>query len=121
MGNNYGKLACNARKENICFCSRVISGFSSSNAHIDFEMIDRAFYNRSDSVGSVPLFGITLDTGKHAKFHVLISVCGSAFFGCAAGTIALAVPLPFPATHLGASPFDAVSPTFFRALSFRGL
>ena len=43
----------------------MVSGLSSGNAHINFEMIDGSFYNGSDFVGAVPFFGITLNARKH--------------------------------------------------------
>ena len=91
----------------------MVPGLSSGNAHVGLEVVDGMFHNGPDPVGSIPFIGITLDTGKHAQFHVFISVCCPAFFGGAAGMSASAVPLVFFVLHSGASPFDTVCPPFF--------
>ena len=66
MGNADGKLTCDASQKYIRFCGGMVTRSAPGNTHIDFEMIDGTFYNRSDLVGVAPFLRVTLDTREHA-------------------------------------------------------
>lgn len=60
------QLAGNACQKDIGFGGGVIWSFSSSDAHIDFEMIDGTFYDSSYFISVMPFFRIALNTREHA-------------------------------------------------------
>ena len=98
IGNNDGKLACNPGEKNIGFCGGVVTGFSSGNTHIDFQMVDGTFYNSSDFVKGIPFFGIPLNTWKHTEIQVFVCISGTSFDG--GGTRVFAVADIFPFCHV---------------------
>ena len=112
VSNDYSQLAGNTCEEDIRFRGGMVAGFSSGNTHIDFKVANSTFHDGSDFVSVIPFVGITLNTREHTQFHVFIGVSGSSFFSRAAGILTFTMPLAFYVTHLRASPFDAVSPTF---------
>ena len=116
MGNDYGKLAGNACKKYIRFCSCVVTGSASGNAHIDFEVADGTFYNRSGFVEGFPFVRITLDTGEHAKIHVVVSISGASLFCSAAWLLAVTYPFSFYHVDFWAYPFVTVRASFFVAV-----
>lgn len=59
--------AGNASEENISFCGGMVSGLSTSDTHIGFEVLDGTFYNSSYFIDAIPFIRITLDTRKHAQ------------------------------------------------------
>ena len=56
-------LAMPARKTS----AFVVSGLSTSDTHIGFEVLDGTFYNSSYFIDAIPFIRITLDTRKHAQ------------------------------------------------------
>ncbi len=113
MGNNDGKLTCNSGKKNICFCGGVVSGFSSGNTHVDFQVVNGTFYNGSDFVKGIPFFGISLNAGEHAEIQIFICLGGTSFGGGRAGCVTIADILAFYHMNFGANPFDAVITSLF--------
>ena len=95
MGYYYCELAGNTGQEDIRFDSLVIPGLSAGNAHVDLQVVYSTFYNGSDLVEPVPLLRITLDARELAEVHIFVGICGSSFFGSAAGGVAVADPLAF--------------------------
>ena len=91
----------------------MVPGFSSGNTHIDFQVVDGTFHNSSDFVKGIPFIGIPLNAGKHAEIQIFICIGGVPLFGCTARIIAVACPLSFFILHPGASPFNAIRPSFF--------
>ena len=53
------------RQEDICLCGGMVPCLSSSDAHVDFKMIDGTLNNRSYFISAVPFIGIMLDTGEY--------------------------------------------------------
>ncbi|WP_173793705.1 hypothetical protein [Dorea formicigenerans] len=45
----------------------MVSGLSTSDTHIGFEVLDGTFYNSSYFIDAIPFIRITLDTRKHAQ------------------------------------------------------
>ena len=127
MGDDHGKLAGNACKKYIRFCGCVVTGSASGNAHIDFEVADGTFYNRSDFIEGFPFVRITLDAGEHAEVHVVVSISGASFFAVLHGSGQSHTHSPFTMwtfghIHLSRSerPFSWQCPAYFmeRLLSF---
>jgi hypothetical protein len=113
VGYNDSKLASDAGKEYICFSGFMISGMSSCDAHIHFEVVDCPFYRSSYFIERIPFIRIALDTWKHAEFHILVGVSGSAFLCGAAGFFTVTDPFSFYHMYFGTAPFHAVGTTFF--------
>ena len=78
------------------------------STHIAFEMVDGAFHNGSYFIEGSPFVRIPLDAREHAEVHVFVSVSGASSFGCAAGFLTIADPLPLYHMYFGADPFVAV-------------
>ena len=116
MGNDYGKLAGNACKKYIRFCGCVVTGSASGNAHIDFEVADGTFYNRSDFIEGFPFVRITLDAGEHAEVHVVVSISGASLLCSAAWLRAVTYPFSFYHVDFWAYPFVPVRASFFVAV-----
>ena len=111
MGNNDCELAGNPGKKNICF-GGVVSGFSSSNTHVDFQVVNSTFHNGSELVKGEPVIRIPLDTGEHAEVQIFVSISGTPFLCRCTGIFAVADIFPLYHVHFGADPFDAVSTSF---------
>ena len=79
-------------------------------------MVDRAFYDGTDLIKSVPFLRVPLDPGKPAKIHVFISIGGAPLFGRAAGIFAVADILPFHHMDFRTAPLFTVGPAFFAAV-----
>ena len=47
----------------------MVSGLSTSDTHIGFEVLDGTFYNSSYFIDAIPFIRITLDTRKHAQMR----------------------------------------------------
>ena len=99
----------------------MVSGLSTSDTHIGFEVIDGTFYNSSYFIDAIPFIRITLDTRKHAQIHVFIGISCPVSFGRAARVIAITNPA-FMIVYFGADSFDTVRPSIFlcNALVFHG-
>ncbi len=100
----------------------MVPGFSSGNAHVDFQVVDGAFNDGSDFVKRVPFIRITLNAREHTQVKVFVCVCSSATSSSAAGVTAFAEPFAFLIVHFGASPFYAVraSLLFCNTMVFHG-
>ena len=85
VGYNDSKLASDAGKEYICFSGFMISGMSSCDAHIHFEVVDCPFYRSSYFIERIPFIRIALDTWKHAELYILVDVSSSPLLCGAAG------------------------------------
>ena len=88
----------------------MVSGLSTSDTHIGFEVIDGTFYNSSYFIDAIPFIRITLDTRKHAQIHVFIGISCPVSFGRAARVIAITNPA-FMIVYFGADSFDTVRPS----------
>lgn len=113
VGNNDCELAGNPGKENIRFRGGMVPGFSSSNTHVDFQVVNSMFHNGSDLVKGDPVIRIPLDTGEHAEVQILVSISGTPFLCRSAGFFAVADIFPLYHVHFGTDPFDAASMSFF--------
>lgn len=116
VGNDHGKLAGNPSEEHIGFRGGMVTAPASGGTHIHFEVVDGTFYNRSDLIEGPPFVRITLDAGKHAEFHVVVSISGATFFGSAAWFAAVTYPLTFHHVYFWAYPFVPVRAAFFMAV-----
>ena len=67
MGNDHGKLAGNPGEEHIRFRGSMITARASGGTHIYFEVVDGAFYDRSDLIERPPFVRITLGPGNMRK------------------------------------------------------
>lgn len=90
----------------------------SGNAHIDFEVTDDTFYNRSGFVEGFPFVRIMLDAGEHAEDHVVVSISGASLFGNAAWFLAVTYPFPFYHVDFWAYSFVLVRVFFFVAVPY---
>ena len=106
--NNDCQLAGNPGKKNIRFGRCVVSGLPPGSTHIDLEMVDGAFHTGSYFIEGIPFVTIPLDAREHAEVHIFVSVSGASSFGCAAGFLTIADPLPLYHMYFGADPFVAV-------------
>lgn len=116
MGNDHGKLAGNPGEEHIRFRGGMVTAPSSGGTHIYFKVVDGAFYDRPYFIEGIPFVRIALDAGKHAEFHVVISISGTSFFGSAAWLFTAAYPLPVYHVDLRTYPFFPVRASLFVAV-----
>jgi len=76
-------------------------GNSSGNAHVDFKVVDRQFYNGSDLVKGYPMFGAALDAGKHLKIYIFIGISGAPFWAVMQGPLQSQIHCPLTICTLG--------------------
>ena len=86
-------------------CGGMVPCLSSSDAHVDFKMIDGTLNNRSYFISAVPFIGIMLDTGEYTYIHVFISISCSSTFGGTAGIFTITDPA-FIVSHFRTDSFD---------------
>ena len=79
-------------------------------------MVDRAFYDGTDLIKSVPFLRVPLDPGKSAEVHVFISIGSAPLFRSTAWIVTAADILPFHHVDFWTAPFFAVGPAFFMAM-----
>lgn len=91
----------------------MVPGSSSSNTHVDFQVVNSTFHNGSDLLKGDPVIRILLDTGEHAEVQIFVSISGMPFLCRCTGIFAAADIFPLYHVHFGTYPFDAVSTSFF--------
>ena len=79
-------------------------------------MVDRAFYDGTDLIKSVPILRVPLDPGKSAEVHVFISIGSAPLVRSTAWIVTAADILPFHHVDFWTAPFFAVGPAFFMAM-----
>lgn len=117
MCNNDSQLAGNPGKKNIRFRSGMAAGFPPGDTHVGFEMVNAPFHDGPDFIKGNSFIRIPLDTGKHPKVHVFISIGGTPLFGGAARFRAVAYPFAVYHVDFGTDPFITVGTPFLMAVS----
>lgn len=127
MGNDHGELAGNPCEEHIRFCGGMVTAPASGGTHIYFEVVDGTFYDGPDLIERPPLVRITLETGEHTEFYVVVSISGASSLAVLHGSLQSHTHWPFAMCtfghiHLSRSerPFSWQCPAYFmaRLLSF---
>ena len=113
MGDYHSELAGDTGQKHICFGRQVVTGLSSSDAHVDLQVIDRSLHDSPDLVKSNPLIRVSLDSGEHAETQVFVSVGGPSFFCSAARVVTFADPFTIYHMYFWTAPFDSVRTSFF--------
>ena len=113
MRNNDGKLAGNTDEKNIRFCRGVAAGLSANNTHIDFQMVNRTFYDSPYFIKRIPFFRISLNPREHAEIQILVGICGTPLCCAGTGIVIITDIFSFDHMNLGKNPFDTVSTSLF--------